>query len=108
MGIKLVFVMEGEAPKLKADTMSKRNEMRYGPSKKVGAARTGRSLFKAMLKEVSNWGLCFSILNMTGRSLNQIKYKNLEELIVFYTPNFNSILSFEGAHAFEIGPDSIC
>lgn len=54
MGIKLVFVMEGEAPKLKADTMSKRNEMRYGPSKKVGAARTGRSLFKAMLKEVGN------------------------------------------------------
>lgn len=54
MGIKLVFVMEGEAPRLKADTMSKRNEMRYGPSKKVGAVRTGRSLFKAVLKEVSN------------------------------------------------------
>lgn len=54
MGIKLVFVMEGEAPRLKADTMSKRNEMRYGPSKKSGAVRTGRSLFKAMLKEVSN------------------------------------------------------
>lgn len=49
-----MFVMEGEAPKLKADTMSKRNEMRYGPSKKAGAARTGRSSFKAILKEVSN------------------------------------------------------
>lgn len=54
MGIKLVFVMEGEAPRLKADTMSKRNEMRYGPSKKAGAVRTGRSLFTAMLKEVGN------------------------------------------------------
>ncbi|XP_051634258.1 flap endonuclease GEN homolog 1 isoform X1 [Manacus candei] len=60
MGIKLVFVMEGEAPKLKADTMTKRNEMRYGPSKKVGAARTGRSLFKAMLKE------CLELLECLG------------------------------------------
>ncbi|NWI90717.1 GEN endonuclease, partial [Pitta sordida] len=60
MGIKLVFVMEGEAPRLKADTMSRRNEMRYGPSKKAGAARTGRSLFKAMLKE------CLEMLECLG------------------------------------------
>ncbi|NXC64865.1 GEN endonuclease, partial [Aleadryas rufinucha] len=60
LGIKLVFVMEGEAPRLKADTMSKRNEMRYGPSKKVGAARTGRSLIKAMLKE------CLELLECLG------------------------------------------
>ncbi|NXJ91576.1 GEN endonuclease, partial [Corythaixoides concolor] len=60
MGIKLVFVMEGEAPKLKADTMSKRNEMRYGPLKKVGAARTGRSLFKAVLRE------CLELLECLG------------------------------------------
>ncbi|NXW09150.1 GEN endonuclease, partial [Fregetta grallaria] len=60
MGIKLVFVMEGEAPKLKADTMSKRNEMRYGPSKKVGAAKTGRSLFKAILRE------CLELLECLG------------------------------------------
>ncbi|NXS19120.1 GEN endonuclease, partial [Mystacornis crossleyi] len=60
MGIKLVFVMEGEAPRLKADTMSKRNEMRYGPLKKVGVARTGRSLFKAMLKE------CLELLECLG------------------------------------------
>ncbi|NWX41285.1 GEN endonuclease, partial [Steatornis caripensis] len=60
MGIKLVFVMEGEAPKVKADTMSKRKEMRYGPSKKVGAARTGRSLFKAILKE------CLELLECLG------------------------------------------
>ncbi|NXJ67099.1 GEN endonuclease, partial [Rostratula benghalensis] len=60
MGIKLVFVTEGEAPKLKADTMSKRNEMRYGPLKKVGATRTGRSLFKAILKE------CLELLECLG------------------------------------------
>ncbi|KAJ7420624.1 hypothetical protein WISP_47547 [Willisornis vidua] len=60
MGIKLVFVMEGEAPRLKADTMSKRNEMRYGPSKKAGGARRGRSLFKAMLKE------CLELLECLG------------------------------------------
>ncbi|NXC65856.1 GEN endonuclease, partial [Anhinga anhinga] len=60
MGIKLVFVTEGEAPKLKADTMGKRNEMRYGPSKKVGAPRTGRSLFKAVLKE------CLELLECLG------------------------------------------
>ncbi|XP_071404413.1 flap endonuclease GEN homolog 1 [Pithys albifrons albifrons] len=60
MGIKLVFVMEGEAPRLKADTMSKRNEMRYGPSKKAGAAGRGRSLFKAMLKE------CLELLECLG------------------------------------------
>ncbi|KAM6123461.1 flap endonuclease GEN homolog 1 [Pterocles gutturalis] len=60
MGIKLVFVMEGEAPKLKADTMSKRNETRYGSSKKVGAGRTGRSLFKGILKE------CLELLECLG------------------------------------------
>ncbi|XP_031467138.1 flap endonuclease GEN homolog 1 isoform X1 [Phasianus colchicus] len=60
MGIKLVFVMEGEAPKLKADTMSKRNEMRYGASNKHGAARTGRSLFKSILKE------CLQLLDCLG------------------------------------------
>ncbi|XP_035418432.1 flap endonuclease GEN homolog 1 [Cygnus atratus] len=60
MGIKLVFVMEGEAPRLKADTMSKRNEMRYGPSKRHGAARTGRSHFKSMLKE------CLELLECLG------------------------------------------
>ncbi|NXK53744.1 GEN endonuclease, partial [Chauna torquata] len=60
MGIKLVFVMEGEAPRLKADTMSKRNEMRYGPSKKHGAARTGRSFFKSILRE------CLELLECLG------------------------------------------
>ncbi|NXI39128.1 GEN endonuclease, partial [Galbula dea] len=60
MGIKLVFVMEGEAPRLKADTMSKRNEMRYGSSKKAAATRTGRSSFKAILTE------CLELLECLG------------------------------------------
>uniref|UniRef100_A0A3Q2C7R0 GEN1 Holliday junction 5' flap endonuclease n=1 Tax=Cyprinodon variegatus TaxID=28743 RepID=A0A3Q2C7R0_CYPVA len=34
MGVKLVFVMEGQAPKLKSETMSKRTEMRFGASRK--------------------------------------------------------------------------
>lgn len=57
MGVKLVFVMEGEAPKLKAETMSKRTEARYGAFKKTSATNTktstSRGRFKAVLKEVS-------------------------------------------------------
>ncbi|KAM8809969.1 flap endonuclease GEN homolog 1 [Eudromia elegans] len=66
MGIKLVFVMEGEAPKLKADTISKRNEVRYGSNqglqatKQPRAARTGRSYFKSVLKE------CLELLECLG------------------------------------------
>lgn len=54
MGVKLVFVMEGEAPKLKAETMSKRTEARFGGFKKTSSkTSTGRGRFKAVLKEVS-------------------------------------------------------
>lgn len=57
MGVKLVFVMEGEAPKLKAETMSKRTEARYGGFKKTSSTKsktsTSRGRFKAVLKEVS-------------------------------------------------------
>uniref|UniRef100_A0A674I9P7 Flap endonuclease GEN homolog 1 n=1 Tax=Terrapene triunguis TaxID=2587831 RepID=A0A674I9P7_9SAUR len=60
MEIKLVFVMEGDAPKLKAETMSKRNELRYGSSKKPRAAKTGRSYFKSVLKE------CLEMLECLG------------------------------------------
>ena len=56
MGVKLVFVMEGEAPKLKAETMSKRTETRYGRFKKASdsksSSNTGRGRFKAILREV--------------------------------------------------------
>lgn len=51
MGIKLVFVMEGEAPELKAETMGKRTLARYGAVQKSGG--TGRGRFRAVLKEVS-------------------------------------------------------
>lgn len=57
MGVKLVFVMEGEAPKLKAETMNKRTEARYGAFKKTSSTSTktstSRGRFKAVLKEVS-------------------------------------------------------
>ncbi|XP_060089604.1 flap endonuclease GEN homolog 1 [Heteronotia binoei] len=60
MGIRLVFVMEGDAPKLKADTMSKRSEIRFGHSFRPGAARTGRSHFSSFLKE------CLEMLECLG------------------------------------------
>ncbi|XP_060643316.2 flap endonuclease GEN homolog 1 isoform X1 [Anolis sagrei] len=60
MGIHLVFVMEGDAPKLKANTMEKRKEIRFGPSKKPGTTRTGRSHFKSFLKE------CLEMLECLG------------------------------------------
>lgn len=56
MGVKLVFVMEGEAPKLKAETMSKRTQTRYGGFKKGSAPKcnvnTSRGRFNAILREV--------------------------------------------------------
>lgn len=56
MGVKLVFVMEGEAPKIKAETMNKRTETRYGGFKKSTAPKlatgTSRGRFKAVLREV--------------------------------------------------------
>ncbi|NXQ63006.1 GEN endonuclease, partial [Anthoscopus minutus] len=83
MGIKLVFVMEGEAPRLKADTMSKRNEMRYGPSKKSGAVRTGRSLFKAMLKECLELLECLGVpwVQATGEAEAMCAYLNAKGLV---------------------------
>ncbi|CAK6961878.1 flap endonuclease GEN homolog 1 [Scomber scombrus] len=66
MGVKLVFVMEGDAPKLKAETMSKRTEKRYGGFKKAAAAApkcttsTGRGRFKAVLRE------CAEMLDYLG------------------------------------------
>uniref|UniRef100_A0A3B4ZAP5 GEN1 Holliday junction 5' flap endonuclease n=1 Tax=Stegastes partitus TaxID=144197 RepID=A0A3B4ZAP5_9TELE len=53
MGVKLVFVMEGEAPKLKAETMSKRTQTRYGGFKKASAPKTSRGRFNAVLRECS-------------------------------------------------------
>lgn len=60
MNVKLVFVMEGEPPKLKADVMSKRTETRYGPSGKARSQKTGRSHFKSVLRE------CLEMLECLG------------------------------------------
>ncbi|XP_024863193.1 flap endonuclease GEN homolog 1 isoform X2 [Kryptolebias marmoratus] len=64
MGVKLVFVMEGEAPKLKSETMSKRAEARYGGFKKASASKsaksTSRGRFNAVLRE------CAEMLDYLG------------------------------------------
>ncbi|XP_062927228.1 flap endonuclease GEN homolog 1 [Mobula hypostoma] len=62
MDVRLVFVAEGTAPKLKADTMSKRNEMRHGGTRKPGSCtvQTGRSRFKSVLRE------CCELLDYLG------------------------------------------
>ncbi|XP_047378030.1 flap endonuclease GEN homolog 1 isoform X1 [Sciurus carolinensis] len=61
MDVKLVFVMEGEPPKLKADVMSKRNQIRYGPSGKEWSQKTGRSHFKSVLRECLDMLECLGI-----------------------------------------------
>ncbi|KAF3849924.1 hypothetical protein F7725_019643 [Dissostichus mawsoni] len=64
MGVKLVFVMEGEAPKIKAETMSKRTEQRFGGLKKASAPKTtsntSRGRFNAVLRE------CAAMLDYLG------------------------------------------
>ncbi|CAN9507831.1 unnamed protein product [Ophioblennius macclurei] len=64
MGVKLVFVMEGEAPKIKAETMSKRTQVRYGGFKKAAAPKAAanptRGRFKAVLRE------CAEMLDYLG------------------------------------------
>ncbi|XP_007442062.1 flap endonuclease GEN homolog 1 [Python bivittatus] len=60
MGIHLVFVMEGDPPKLKTSTVRKRTEARFGPSEKPETARMGRSRFKFLLKE------CLELLECLG------------------------------------------
>ncbi|XP_041044156.1 flap endonuclease GEN homolog 1 [Carcharodon carcharias] len=62
MDVRLVFVAEGNAPKLKADTMHKRNEARRGLPRKPSSftVRTKRSHFKSVLKE------CCELLDCLG------------------------------------------
>ncbi|KAM9053392.1 flap endonuclease GEN homolog 1 [Megaptera novaeangliae] len=61
MDVKLVFVMEGEPPKLKADVINKRNQIRYGGSGKTWSQKTGRSHFKSVLKECLDMLECLGI-----------------------------------------------
>ncbi|XP_068610228.1 flap endonuclease GEN homolog 1 [Brachionichthys hirsutus] len=62
MGVKLVFVMEGDAPRLKAETMKKRTAARYGGCAK-GPAPTGtsRGRFKAVLRECADMLDCLGV-----------------------------------------------
>uniref|UniRef100_A0A3P9IW34 Flap endonuclease GEN homolog 1 n=1 Tax=Oryzias latipes TaxID=8090 RepID=A0A3P9IW34_ORYLA len=62
MGIKLVFVMEGTAPQLKAETMSKRTKARYGQLKNPTKCNTNtsRGRFNSILKE------CAEMLDYLG------------------------------------------
>ncbi|XP_027006756.2 flap endonuclease GEN homolog 1 [Tachysurus fulvidraco] len=65
MGIKLVFVMEGEAPKIKAETMSKRTGLAFRGRKKNKSVQkpttnTSRGRFKAVLRE------CAEMLDYLG------------------------------------------
>ncbi|KAJ8009719.1 hypothetical protein DPEC_G00094460 [Dallia pectoralis] len=66
MGVKLVFVMEGEAPKLKAETMSKRNDLRFGGLKKYAPKKTttkntNRGRFNAVLRECAEMLDCLGV-----------------------------------------------
>ncbi|XP_016394861.1 flap endonuclease GEN homolog 1 [Sinocyclocheilus rhinocerous] len=63
MGVKLVFVMEGDAPSIKAQTMSKRSEMRYGgaKAKPTAAKNTSRARFKAVLRECAEMLDCLGV-----------------------------------------------
>ncbi|XP_022527236.2 flap endonuclease GEN homolog 1 isoform X1 [Astyanax mexicanus] len=67
MGVKLVFVMEGEAPKIKAETISKRIEGAFrrgktesGP-KQAKTTNTGRGRFKAVLRECAEMLDCLGV-----------------------------------------------
>ncbi|XP_070588954.1 flap endonuclease GEN homolog 1 isoform X2 [Erythrolamprus reginae] len=60
MGIHLVFITEGDLPKLKSSTVRKRIDARFGPLRKPGIAIKGRSRFKSILKE------CLELLDCLG------------------------------------------
>ncbi|XP_032808491.1 flap endonuclease GEN homolog 1 [Petromyzon marinus] len=60
LGLRLVFVVEGDAPALKAGMMAQRNEARFGPSARVRRGRTNRAQLRATLKE------CCELLSSLG------------------------------------------
>ncbi|XP_072299245.1 flap endonuclease GEN homolog 1 [Eucyclogobius newberryi] len=63
MGVKLVFVMEGEAPKLKAETMRKRTQVRYGEKAAApkSTTNTSRVRFNAVLRECADMLDCLGV-----------------------------------------------
>ena len=54
LGINLIFAIEGEAPDLKHETMSRRQDVQYKGKSKVPPRqrKQGRSHFNAKLREV--------------------------------------------------------
>ncbi|KAI3363717.1 hypothetical protein L3Q82_001333 [Scortum barcoo] len=88
MGVKLVFVMEGEAPKLKAETMNKRTETRYGGFKKASGSKsssnTGRGRFKAVLREVGP--------PLSSYSQNKLMLSTLAPLLHIFCPSPTHLL----------------
>ncbi|XP_078711325.1 flap endonuclease GEN homolog 1 [Lampetra fluviatilis] len=60
LGLRLVFVVEGDAPALKAGTMAQRNEARFGPSARVCRGKANRAQLRATLKE------CCELLSSLG------------------------------------------
>ena len=67
LGIKLIFVVDGEAPELKWEEMSRRTQARYGTgghgrkSQQRQTKKGGRSNFKIWLKEVYDQNCTISI-----------------------------------------------
>ena len=59
LGIKLIFVTEGEAPDLKQDTMKQRNQQRYG-TKSTSKSKVDRSRFQKTINE------CCRMLDLLG------------------------------------------
>ncbi|CAL8315854.1 unnamed protein product [Lota lota] len=89
MGIKLVFVMEGEAPKLKAETMSKRTESRFGGFKKASSKSTktikstGRGRFQAVLRECAEMLDCLGVpwVTAAGEAEAMCAYLDSQSLV---------------------------
>ncbi|XP_068609205.1 flap endonuclease GEN homolog 1-like [Brachionichthys hirsutus] len=62
MGVKLVFMIEGDAPRLKAETMKKRTTARYGVCMKGPApTSTSRGRLKAVLREWADMLDCLGV-----------------------------------------------
>ncbi|MGH0128989.1 UNVERIFIED_CONTAM: hypothetical protein FKN15_037090 [Acipenser sinensis] len=100
MGIKLIFVMEGEAPKLKADTMSKRNAVKYGTSGKATTrpGKTGRSHFKFLLKECADLLDCLGVpwVTAAGEAEAMCAYLNVHGYVDGCITNDGDVFLYGG------------
>ena len=87
LGVKLVFVVEGEAPELKWEAMQKRQQARFqqqpknsyrgrgGRPQGRGGKQQGRRNFNSCLKEVSNPNtFSWSLLNIVMAIILEMKF----------------------------------